>query len=784
MQSERWGYFIAVFASLIGGAAVACGGSDSSLTGPSNQPAGDAGTDADDGAAGSAGSDGSDDASELCGNQVVEGVEECDDGNGVSGDGCESDCSYSCVAGAPGRDNCDDDDACNGTEVCNDSHVCEPGEPLADGAACGDNQVCVGGYCVDASCGDGQQQTGEECDDGNVTTGDGCENDCRYSCVSTDPARDCSGGDECAGESVCDDGTHICSTPTPLADGTECDGGNGYCAAGVCTAPQCGNGTAEPGEACDDGNTDDDDGCKQDCTYSCTSPGECDDGSLCTQNVCDATGHVCTNPADPGQEGQSCSEGGVTGTCQGGTCTPAGCGDGNVDAGEECDNGAGNGPGTGCTTGCQFECDVVADCTDGNACNGDETCATVAGGKTCQNGSPLSEGAVCANTPRRICDASGACVLSLCGDGFVDAGGGEACEPPNTPTCNSVCQTIVPNVCGDGTIADAEHCDDGATSNLDGCDASCKYELFMRMNDVTIERGQAPAWCDRQTNALGGALSSIAADSMNGSLAEGVNDGTMNILVQMLGLDDLTGVADPAFDVGITSGVTDPLAGAWPGNDPIDWPFLLAPTTVDANGVPVHRFTPGSVAARAFAAGPSDVPLTILFGSTPAVLQLLNGNVRGRFSTATGVPAPPPSQLVAGLQVANGLVADGSSEGLCGNVTVESLAKIPVPEELTTGMNACRDTCSNSERYTYCGEGNPVGPNCNSLLDVFVGGCRAALCITAISRTQPDVNNGGHAPLTLGTNNKVPESQTDGNLNAYSSWFRFTARRAHATGTQ
>jgi cysteine-rich repeat protein len=778
MRSHQFRRMVLVFVCSSGAGCLAvsgCGGGDSSLTSPVK----DAGIDSS--------PDGGDtDGGESCGNAIVEGFEECDDANGMNGDGCESDCSFSCVAGEPVRDNCDDDNPCNGEETCGSEHYCTPGVPLDDGEACGEDLVCVGGNCEPASCGDAQLQSPEECDDGNVTASDGCESDCKYSCLSTDTTRDCSGGDECAGQSTCDDASHTCSTPTPVADDTPCDAGNGYCLAGVCIAPQCGNGDLELGELCDDGNTDDDDGCKQDCTYTCTDASACDDGSSCTQDVCDTTAHTCSNPVDAGQDNQACSEGGVTGTCQSGVCTPAGCGDGNVDAGEECDNGPGNnGPGTGCTTGCQFECDTSADCTDSNACNGTETCATVAGGKTCQSGTALSEGDECQASPRRICDASGVCVLSLCGDDYIDTGAGETCEPPSTATCDATCHTIVPNVCGDGSIGGTEQCDDGATSNLDGCDAGCGYELFMRMNSVTIERGQAPSWCDTTANALGGALSGLAQDSMNTSLEEGVTDGTTNIIMQMLELDDLTGVADNAFEIGITSGAPDPAAGAWPGNDPMDWSFLLAPSTLDANGVPLHRFANGTLAARAFQAGPSDVPLTIVFGTSPAVLQILDGNVRGRFATGTSVPAPPPSQLAAGLQVVDSLNANGATEGLCGNVTVESLARIPVPEELTTGTNACRSQCSNSESYTYCGENQPVGPGCNSLLDVFVGGCRASIfCITAISRTQPDVSNGGPSPLTLGTNNKVPTSQTDGNQNAYSSWFRFTMNRQHATGTQ
>src|SRR5512134_3778031 len=45
------------------------------------------------------------DAGPFCGNQVVEGDEECDDGNDVPGDGCEPDCTGSaCTTDA----NCDD----------------------------------------------------------------------------------------------------------------------------------------------------------------------------------------------------------------------------------------------------------------------------------------------------------------------------------------------------------------------------------------------------------------------------------------------------------------------------------------------------------------------------------------------------------------------------------------------------------------------------------------------------------------------------------------------------
>jgi cysteine-rich repeat protein len=59
--------------------------------------------------------------------------------------------------------------------------------------------------------------------------------------------------------------------------------------------PYCGDGTLDPGEECDDGNTRDTDGCDRDCTYSCTEDPECDDSSVCSVDSCDTTRHICVH---------------------------------------------------------------------------------------------------------------------------------------------------------------------------------------------------------------------------------------------------------------------------------------------------------------------------------------------------------------------------------------------------------------------------------------------------------------------------------------------------------
>jgi cysteine-rich repeat protein len=61
---------------------------------------------------------------QICGNGVLEGIEECDDGNTMSGDGCDANCTRT-------------------------------------------------------RCGNGIVTAGEQCDDGNTIPGDGCSALCR-----------------------------------------------------------------------------------------------------------------------------------------------------------------------------------------------------------------------------------------------------------------------------------------------------------------------------------------------------------------------------------------------------------------------------------------------------------------------------------------------------------------------------------------------------------------------------------------------------------------------------
>jgi len=164
------------------------------------------------------------------------------------------------------------------------------GAPGAAGAAGTLNGMfCTAGSCVMGRCGDGYVDAliaGEECDDANEVPRDGCEPTCKFTCST---AADCADGDACNGEETCD--AHKCSPGTPVADALDlmCAPGKN-CRSGQCVLVGCGNGTKEGAEECDDNNNVNSDGCQADCTYTCESNAECDDGNACTGlETCDMT---------------------------------------------------------------------------------------------------------------------------------------------------------------------------------------------------------------------------------------------------------------------------------------------------------------------------------------------------------------------------------------------------------------------------------------------------------------------------------------------------------------
>lgn len=253
----------------------------------------------------------------------------------------------------------------------------------------------------------------------------------------------------------------------------------------------CGNGTIQPGESCDDGNSNNLDGC----TAKCKAP-ECGDGFL--------------QPND----GEQCDDGNKTnGDGCNTTCTLPTCGDGIVDGPiEACDDGNPNND-DGCTTLCKYPycgdgfVQMPEICDDGDGDN-DDDCTTLCeapycgdgfvqvtfGAEQCDNGLANSNTGTCTTNcqnqicgdglvgPNEQCDngnqnGNDACTIQckvpFCGDGFIQSG--EQCDNglanSNTGACKLSCQN---QVCGDGFVGPAEQCDDANQNNSDACTETCK----------------------------------------------------------------------------------------------------------------------------------------------------------------------------------------------------------------------------------------------------------------------------------------------------------------------
>jgi len=749
-----------------------------------------------------------------CGNGVPESGEQCDFGsdNGVV-PGCNVDCTFSCSGSS-----CDDGDPCNGSETCatvtdngNAGQACAAGTPLDNGVSCGTNMVCVNAACVAGVCGDGYVTGNEECDDANSTDGDGCNNDCAFSCVSTDSTRDCTPTDICAGQGTCNDTTHECSAGTWLPDNTFC-GTTGFCKSGVCTQHVCGNGIVERGEDCDGGV-----GCKADCTWQCVNAAtDCAAAPQCNKEQCTAQ-HTCQAVADSSQDGTACGTGGM---CAAGTCQTSGasCGNGIVEGSEQCDFGtANNGPGTGCESNCTFSCTSDTQCADTNPCNGAETCAsvTVSGhtGQKCAAGTAEANGTNCGTA--HICIAK-TCVASTCGDGYIDPTANESCEPPNVNGCDAQCQK-----CGDGYRGINEQCDDGNLTNLDGCDGSCKFEQVQRLTNFKVAFLPSTT-CTK--DALGGAIKGNDVFGNAGSRTQitqaidsGIADGSITVELDALGMTDLTGATSQTVKIGILGGTPTTSTVAYSGTADKDWWYSTDPATINASRVALKQLT-ATIAGKNLTTSPGEILVTVSFVGVAVTMDIfhatltsvLNASDTPTASTTGTAPGhlaaehlSPTLTSFASMASAGGsttgcstdvssacrcfLVANGAgkpatcpSGELCGITTARSLFNVLTPSALAGAP------CSSF--YTTS----------NTLLDVFISGCKYLSTFTEVAVTQPDTaidNNGNPTTdkyvFTPGANHMVangtctkngaPDTLDDCLDHAgYSSLFQFTGDRVIA----
>lgn len=147
-----------------------------------------------------------------CGNGRVDACEQCDDGNASSGDCCSATCQRE-----PDGSACDDGQYCTVSETCS-MGACDQAQPR-----CPAPQVC--NEEIDACCGNGIRERGEECDDGNNVAGDCCSPLCRME----PDGNPCNDGLYCTIEDSCLDGRCRTGTPRVCPGGLVCDEVNDRC---------------------------------------------------------------------------------------------------------------------------------------------------------------------------------------------------------------------------------------------------------------------------------------------------------------------------------------------------------------------------------------------------------------------------------------------------------------------------------------------------------------------------------------------------------------------------
>ena len=473
----------------------------------------------------------------ACGDHRRTGIEECDDGNTVSGDGCSERCQVeepppSCPDGGAMCENAECGDG-----IVEDDEVCDDGN-TESGDGCVETCLAIesawscpaeGGAC--SLCGDGEVSAGEECDDQNFQAGDGCSDGCMLETGATclqagvqctvcgngfiefiaiddngtpdDPSDDFYDSEDPDALEGCDDGNGDggdgCSSACSIEDGGDLPW--------LCPLPgvgcgRCGDGEVQAIETCDDGDREGDDGCSSDCTavepgYLCPPHGGacvvCGDGEI-------------EDGLEACDDGNALSGDGCNRKCElesdlPWVCPAAGepcelCGNGVQETNEACDDGNAEGD-DGCAADCQAEEENYNCYFDGFACAlcGD---GMLQPGEGCDEGHIAASGnltagcADCERTTGWSCPAAGA-ACELCGDGVIGDGDPftafETCDDGNTDSmdgCSSTCQVEPGYVCdgdvcsaascGDGFVATGEECDDGDRLAGDGCSFLCRVE--------------------------------------------------------------------------------------------------------------------------------------------------------------------------------------------------------------------------------------------------------------------------------------------------------------------
>lgn len=337
--------------------------------------------------------------------------------------------------------------------------------------------------------------------------------------------------------------------------------------------------------------------------------------------------------------------------------------------------------------------------------------------------------------------------------------------------------------CGDAILDGGEQCDDGNNRNLDGCDSTCHFEQTHRANLLQIQRDPDATVCP--ANQLGFAFTNaLTRTQVQNAINASVTAGTTSMLFHMIGLDDLSGTADPSLSMGVvTATPIVPGSVAYNGNSDLDWWYAADAGMTDAQHQPVSQLA-ATLTGSVLTAGPGSAVLKFPLGGLPTPLAFSSLVIKLPVG-ASSIPSSSTGGMSPGHEAVEHVdptlqsfatTGAGTTATLCGNMSAASLAVTPIPPALTGAS---------------CAQGYTVA---NTALDLLVSGCNLGLAqlVRAVQPDQQDPNappagTGPPYTLTVDGSKHVIACQDSG-LNpvilgdcladaAYSSFFKMTTDR-------
>jgi hypothetical protein len=432
----------------------------------------------------------------LCGNQVLETGEQCDDGNTADGDCCSSTCQLDSLGAA-----CEDGDLCTANDTCDGAGTCNTGGPLNcdDGAFCNGLESCDSGTgCLAGTppaTDDGVACTDDSCDEATDTVVNAAND------ANCDNALFCDGSETCDAVLDCQAGTpptindgvgctidscdEVADVVVHLPSQALCDNGQFCDGTEVCdalldcqagTPPATGDGVACTDDSCDEAT---------DTIVHTANDANCDNALFCDgSESCDAVLDCQAGTAPAVDDGVACTDD----TCDN---TPN---DANCDNGLFCDGAETCDPALDCQAGtppviddgvfCTVDsCDEAADavvnapqdtlCDNGQFCDGAESCDPAL---DCQAGTPpvVDDGVACTDDS---CDEVADVVVNTANAANCD--NGLFCD--GSETCDAVldCQAGTPPTSSDGVGCTDDSCDEATDTIVNAAnDANCDNALF------------------------------------------------------------------------------------------------------------------------------------------------------------------------------------------------------------------------------------------------------------------------------------------------------------------